>query len=57
MSSAGFGELLDLRMMLVTGGRERAEAEFRRPFAARGLRLTRVIPAAGGLSVVEGMAA
>jgi hypothetical protein len=52
-----FGKLLDLHMMAVTGGLERTEAEHRRLFAAHGLRLTRVVPTAGDISVIEGVAA
>ena len=39
-----FGKLLDLHMMVLTGGLERTEAEYRRLFAAHGFRLTRVVP-------------
>ena len=51
---ASFGKLLDLHMMAVTGGLERTEAEYQRLFAAHGFRLTRVVPTAGDISVVEG---
>jgi hypothetical protein len=44
-------------MMLVTGGLERTEEEYGRLFAAHGLRLTRVVPSADGVSVVEGVRA
>ena len=49
-----FGKLLDLHMMVAIGGQERTEAEYRRLLAARGFRLTRVVPTAGDISVVEG---
>jgi hypothetical protein len=52
-----FGKLLDVHMMVLLGGVERTEAEYRRLFAAHGFRLTRVVPAAGDVSVVEGRAA
>jgi hypothetical protein len=52
-----FGKLLDLHMMVAAGGRERTEAEYRRLFAAHGFRLTRVVPTAGDVSVVEGVPA
>jgi hypothetical protein len=52
-----FGKLLDLHMMVLLGGLERTEAEYRRLFAAHGFRLTRVAPAAGDVSVVEGVPA
>jgi hypothetical protein len=51
---ASFGKLLDLHMMVLLGGLERTEAEYRRLFAAHGFRLTCVVPTAGDVSVVEG---
>jgi hypothetical protein len=51
---ASFGKLLDLHMMVLLGGLERTEAEYRRLFAAHGFRLTRVVPTADDVSVVEG---
>jgi hypothetical protein len=50
-----FGKLLDLHMMVVLGGLERTEAEYRRLFADHGFRLNRVVPTAGDISVVEGV--
>ena len=52
-----FGKLLDLHMMVLAGGQERTEAEHRRLLAAHGFRLTRVVPTAGDVSVVEGVPA
>jgi hypothetical protein len=49
-----FGKLLDLNMLLLPGGVERTEEEFRRLFDGSGFRLTQVVPTAGGLSVIEG---
>jgi hypothetical protein len=54
---AWFGKMLDLHMMVALGGLERTEAEYRRLFAAHGFRLTRVVPTAADVSVVEGVAA
>jgi O-methyltransferase domain/Dimerisation domain len=54
---ASFGKLLDLHMMVVLGGFERTEAEYRRLFADHGFRLTRVVPTASDISVVEGVPA
>jgi hypothetical protein len=51
---ASFGKLLDLHMMVLLGGLERTEAEYRRLFAAHGFRLTRVVPTAADTSVIEG---
>ena len=49
-----FGKLLDLNMLLLPGGVERTEGEFRRLFESAGFRLGRVVPTDGDLSVVEG---
>jgi hypothetical protein len=49
-----FGKLLDLNMLLLPGGVERTEDEFCRLYEAAGFRLTRIVPAQGDLSVVEG---
>ncbi|MDB5306734.1 MAG: methylase RsmC [Gemmataceae bacterium] len=54
---AWFGKLLDVHMMAVTGGLERTAAEYRQLFAAHGFRLTRVVPTAGDISVIEGVPA
>ena len=54
---ASFGKLLDVHMMVLLGGRERTEAEYRRLLAVHGFRLTRVVPTAGEISVVEGVPA
>jgi hypothetical protein len=54
---ASFGKLLDLHMMVLLGGQERTEAEYRRLFAAHGFRLVRVVPTAGDVSVIEGVPA
>jgi precorrin-6B methylase 2 len=51
---SSFSRLLDLNMLVMNGGRERTEAEFREVFDAAGLRMTRVIPTLSPLSVVEG---
>jgi O-methyltransferase domain len=51
---ASSGKLRDLHMMVMLGGLERTEAEYRRLFAGHGFRLTRVVPTAGDISVVEG---
>jgi ubiquinone/menaquinone biosynthesis C-methylase UbiE len=44
----------DLHMLVVTGGRERTEAEYRDLFAQAGFRLTRVIPTQSPAHVIEG---
>ena len=44
-------------MMVLLGSLERTEAEYRRLFAAHGFRLTRVVPTAAEVSVVEAVPA
>jgi len=43
----------DLQMLVMTGGRERTEAEYSRLFTASGLRLTRIIPTQADASIIE----
>jgi hypothetical protein len=51
----GWAKLLDLEMLALTPrGRERTEQEFAKLFGAAGFRLTRVVPTASAVSVVEG---
>lgn len=45
----------DVNMLVLAGGRERTEAEFRALFEAAGFKLTRIIPTQGLSSVVEGV--
>jgi hypothetical protein len=48
------GKLVDLEMLVMTsGGRQRTEAEFRVLLGRVGLRLTRIVPSAGTVSLVE----
>jgi O-methyltransferase domain/Dimerisation domain len=54
---ASMGNWLDLHMMVAAGGLERTAAEYRHLFAAHGFRLTRVIPTAADVSVIEGVPA
>ena len=51
----GFGKWLDL-MMLVIGGKERTEAQYRELLQRGGLELIRVVPTASEVSVVEARA-
>jgi hypothetical protein len=48
-----FSKLLDLNMLVMNGGRERTESEYRRLFDAAGLRMTRIIPTLSPLYVLE----
>src|SRR5262249_53149273 len=45
---------IDVLMLVCTGGRQRSEEEFRGLLAASGFRLSRVVPTAAGLSVIQG---
>jgi ubiquinone/menaquinone biosynthesis C-methylase UbiE len=51
-----FGKWLDL-MMLVVDGRERTEDQYRRLFSRAGLTLSRVVPTAHEISIIEGVRA
>ena len=42
-----------IEMLLLPGGRERTEEEFRTLFAGAGFRLTQVVPTRSPLSVLE----
>lgn len=48
-----FSKLLDLNMMVMTGGRERTEQEFRGLFGRSGLWVTRVIGTLSPLRIIE----
>lgn len=51
--SASFIKLLDLNMLVMTGGRERTKAEFAALLDDAGYKLTRIIPTMGPQSIVE----
>jgi SAM-dependent methyltransferase len=44
----------DVNMLVVSGGRQRSEAEFRALYQASGFELTRIVPTAARLSLIEG---
>lgn len=48
-----FAKILDLEMLLLPGGRERTEQEFRDLFARAGFEMTRIVPTKSPLSVIE----
>jgi hypothetical protein len=50
-----FSKFIDLNMLVMTGGRERTEAEFRELYQQAGFRLTRIIPTESPFSVIEGV--
>jgi ubiquinone/menaquinone biosynthesis C-methylase UbiE len=48
-----FSKLLDLNMLVMNGGRERTQAEFRALLDAAGYKLTRIVPTMAPQSVIE----
>jgi O-methyltransferase/methyltransferase family protein len=51
-----FSKLLDLNMLVMTGGRERTQSEFRTLLDAAGYQLTKVVPTLAPQSVIEATA-
>jgi hypothetical protein len=47
------GKLIDLEMLLMPGGRERTADEFRVLFGGAGFTVTRILPTASPLSIIE----
>jgi hypothetical protein len=52
-AAPSMGKLVDVEMLVITGGRQRAEAEFRALLDRAGLRLTRIVPSSGMVSLLE----
>lgn len=50
-----FSKFIDLNMLVMTGGRERTAAEFRKLYEDSGFRLTRIVPTESPFSVMEGV--
>lgn len=50
-----FPKFLDLTMMLIPGGQERTEEEYRGMYEAVGLRLSRIVPTKSDVQVIEGI--
>lgn len=48
-------KLLDLEMFVMTGGRERTEAEFKDLFESSGFKLSRIIPTKENVCIIEGI--
>lgn len=48
------GKFLDLVMMLIPGGKERTEGEYRALFGDAGFELTRIVPTSTEVSIIEG---
>ncbi|MBL8239453.1 MAG: hypothetical protein JNM66_18655 [Bryobacterales bacterium] len=51
--NAEFGRLMDINMMVMCGGKERTEREWRALLGAAGFALLRVVPMPGPVSIVE----
>jgi hypothetical protein len=51
--SGSFSKLLDLNMLVMTGGRERTKGEFSRLLDAAGFRINRIIPTLAPQSIIE----
>ena len=49
----GMGPIMDLEMLVMPGGRERTEREFRELFDKSGFTLTRIVPTQAPLWVIE----
>lgn len=53
--AASFDRLQDLNMLVISGGRERSETEYRALFDVAGLKLARIVPTMSPMSVIEGV--
>ncbi len=53
-SEPHFSKFIDLNMLVMTGGRERTENEYRMLLEASGFKLTSIIPSESPMSVIEG---
>jgi hypothetical protein len=49
-----FGKLLDLHMLVVPGGKERTDQEYRTLLEAAGFYLTKIVPTKAEVSIIEG---
>jgi hypothetical protein len=54
-NTPSFARLMDLNMLVIAGGRERTEAEYRVLYQRAGLALAGVIPIAADVSLIEGV--
>jgi len=54
-NEAHFSKFIDLNMLVMTGGRERTEAEFRELYEKSGFRLTQIVPTESPFNVIEGV--
>ena len=51
--ASAFSKFMDLNMLVMTGGRERTEGEYRVLLASAGLRLTKIVPTQTEMSIIE----
>lgn len=56
-SATSFGKFMDLNMLVMTGGRERTDTEYRALLDSAGLKLTRIIPTHTEMNVIEAVRA
>lgn len=56
-TATSFSKYVDLNMLVMTGGRERTEAEYRALLDSAGFRLTRIIPTHTEMRVIEAVQA
>jgi cyclopropane fatty-acyl-phospholipid synthase-like methyltransferase len=54
-SEPHFSKFIDLNMLIMTGGRERTAAEFRKLYEDSGFKLTQIVPTESPFSVIEGV--
>ena len=53
-NDSSFTKLLDLNMLVIPGGKERTEEEYRALYEATGFKLTSITPTRSDVSVIEG---
>jgi hypothetical protein len=56
-NAPSFARLMDLNMLVVAGGQERTEAEYRALYERAGLALSGVVATGVGVSIIEGATA
>ncbi|MFC2156532.1 methyltransferase [Acidobacteriota bacterium] len=54
-NSPSIAKLLDLEMLVMTGGRERTETEYANLFESSGFKLSRIIPTNENICIIEGI--
>jgi hypothetical protein len=52
-NTPSYAKLLDLLMLVYAGGRERTEAEYRHLLTSAGLSVSRIVPTASAVSIIE----